>query len=61
MAYDIEPLNSMEERAYWNKKMAAGNWLLFLEHDNAIECTQVAVNERGVYQSGQKGTLASLL
>jgi hypothetical protein len=51
----------MEERAYWNKKMAAGNWLLFLEHDNAIECTQVAVNERGVYQSGQKGTLASLL
>ena len=61
MAYDIEPLKSMEERAYWNKKMADGNWLLFLEHDNAIECTQVAVNERGVYQSGQKGMLASLL
>jgi glyoxylase-like metal-dependent hydrolase (beta-lactamase superfamily II) len=58
MAYDIEPLLSMKEKALWNKIMAEGNWTLFYEHDREVECSSVTVNERGQYLAGNPGSLS---
>ncbi|MCC7296923.1 MAG: MBL fold metallo-hydrolase, partial [Bacteroidia bacterium] len=45
MAYDIEPLKSMEERVYWNQKISSENWNVFFEHDREVECAKIVKNE----------------
>lgn len=60
MAYDIEPLKTMEEKAHWNQKMAEENWHLFYEHDRAVECSHITVNEKGNYQAEDQTALAEI-
>ena len=47
MAYDIEPLKTMSERARINEIAARDNWWYFYEHDLITEISQVAFNEKG--------------
>jgi glyoxylase-like metal-dependent hydrolase (beta-lactamase superfamily II) len=61
MAYDIEPLRSMEEKAHFNKLAAENNWLYFYEHDRETECSGVSVNDRGNYALTGASSLASAL
>lgn len=53
MAYDIEPLRSMEEKSFWNKQILDNNWNLFFEHDREIAISKIAVNEKGLYTAGE--------
>ncbi len=48
MAYDVRPLVTLKEKAGMLEKAAAENWILFFEHDRAIECATVEKTERGV-------------
>lgn len=58
MAYDIEPLRSMEEKAFWNQKICDNNWKLFFEHDRVVEWANVVKNERGHYIISNASNLA---
>jgi glyoxylase-like metal-dependent hydrolase (beta-lactamase superfamily II) len=48
MAYDVRPLVTLNEKREVLDKAAAENWVLFFEHDRAIECCTVQETERGV-------------
>ncbi len=48
MAYDTRPLDTMKEKEYILKQAAQHNWILFFEHDPAIECGTVIQTERGI-------------
>jgi len=60
MGYDIEPLKTMQEKVALYQKAVAENWLIYFEHDNAVECCTVAVNEKGQYGVGEMMVLDSL-
>ncbi len=47
MAYDIEPLVTLEEKQYWLQEALTGQWHLFLEHDPEIEVINVEMGSRG--------------
>ena len=48
MAYDVRPLVSLQEKREILPLAAAENWILFFEHDRAVECATVQQTERGV-------------
>ncbi len=48
MAYDVRPLVTLEEKKYFLQEAAAKRWILFFEHDPAVECCTVKETERGV-------------
>ena len=48
MAYDVRPLLTLQEKHAILKQAAAENWILFFEHDRAVECATVQPTERGV-------------
>jgi len=47
MAYDIEPLKSMEERQSFLNTALEENAKLFFEHDPELACIAIKANERG--------------
>ncbi len=47
MAYDIRPLQTMEEKSRLLEQISAENSVLFFEHDLNVECATVTKNERG--------------
>lgn len=61
MAYDIEPLRSMEEKAHFNQWAVEQNAILFFEHDRVVECANVAINEKGNYNIINSGELSTLI
>jgi glyoxylase-like metal-dependent hydrolase (beta-lactamase superfamily II) len=48
MAYDMQPLKTLDEKARLLTEAAAGNWTLFFEHDPVVECASVVSTEKGV-------------
>lgn len=47
MAYDIDPLKTLEEKKQFFEKAAAQKWILFLEHDASNECCTIRKTEKG--------------
>jgi glyoxylase-like metal-dependent hydrolase (beta-lactamase superfamily II) len=48
MSYDIRPLYTIEERTAFNREAVDNNYILFFEHDPAVECATLQQTERGV-------------
>lgn len=48
MAYDTRPLLTLEEKAKFLEEAAAGEYVLFLEHDPVHECCTVKKTEKGI-------------
>jgi glyoxylase-like metal-dependent hydrolase (beta-lactamase superfamily II) len=48
MGYDTRPLITMAEKEKFLKEAAARNYVLFFEHDPAIECCTVKQTDKGV-------------
>lgn len=61
MAYDIRPLDSMNERLHFLNEAVDNNYTLFFEHDPVIECAKVERNERGVFLMKQNFSLKEAL
>ncbi len=59
MAYDMRPLDTLNEKRTILKEAADNNWILFFEHDARTEaCT--LINDNGRVKLGEVVTLASL-
>ncbi len=50
MAYDVRPLQTLNEKTEILKKALANNWNLFFEHDPVVECCSLKQTERGIRQ-----------
>lgn len=48
MGYDMRPLQTLSEKENILNEACTNNWLLFFEHDPAIECCSVERTEKGV-------------
>ena len=48
MAYDVRPLQSMEEKSVLLQRAAAENAVLFFEHDRYAECCTVQATDKGI-------------
>ena len=48
MAYDMRPLDTLNEKTRLLNEAAANNWVLFFEHDPKNECCTLQQTERGV-------------
>jgi hypothetical protein len=48
MAYDLNPLATLEEKRRLLGRAAAEDWLLFLEHDPLVSLCRVRRSERGL-------------
>ena len=51
MAYDMQPMLTLEEKERLLHEALEGNWQLFYEHDPVMESSFVGKNERGKYMS----------
>ncbi len=59
MAYDMRPLDTLNEKRTILKEAAENNWILFFEHDARTEaCT--LINDNGRVKMGEVVTLASM-
>jgi glyoxylase-like metal-dependent hydrolase (beta-lactamase superfamily II) len=47
MAYDIEPLKTLEEKKVFLKQAAEEDYILFFEHDPKFECCTIQETEKG--------------
>lgn len=50
MAYDMRPLDTLNEKTKIFHEAVANNWVLFLEHDPSIECVTLQQTEKGIKQ-----------
>ncbi|HEY0176410.1 MAG TPA: MBL fold metallo-hydrolase [Pedobacter sp.] len=48
MAYDMFPLQTLKEKQEFLEEAAAGNYVLYLEHDSVNECCTVEQTEKGI-------------
>lgn len=48
MAYDMRPLQTLEEKDRILKQAMVEDWLIYLEHDPMIECISLQQTEKGV-------------
>lgn len=48
MSYDMNPLRTLQEKEAFLKEAAAGDFILFFEHDPKIECCTLQQTEKGV-------------
>jgi len=48
MAYDMQPLMTLNEKAIFLNRAVKEDWLLFFEHDPVVECATLQATERGV-------------
>ncbi|MEI8279172.1 MAG: MBL fold metallo-hydrolase [Bacteroidota bacterium] len=48
MAYDMRPLETMNEKKRLLAEAVAGNWVLFFEHDPINECCSLQKTDKGV-------------
>jgi hypothetical protein len=53
MAYDMFPLTTLHEKRSFLEEAAAGNYVLFFEHDPVNECCVAEKTEKGI--RGGKG------
>jgi len=61
MAYDIQPLVTMNERKWVNDLAVKENWIFFYEHDLSVEASKIAINEKGQFYATEHGELANLI
>jgi glyoxylase-like metal-dependent hydrolase (beta-lactamase superfamily II) len=47
MAYDLQPLSTLEEKERVLPRAVEEDWVLFFEHDFNVECCRVQVGKRG--------------
>ncbi len=47
MAYDMRPLDTLNEKHVVLKEAADNNWVLFFEHDPKVECATVQRDDKG--------------
>jgi hypothetical protein len=48
MAYDMRPLETLNEKHKLLNEAVANNWVLFFEHDPKIECGTLVQTDRGI-------------
>ena len=48
MAYDMRPIDTLNEKRKLLNEAAANDWVLFFEHDPKIECASLQSTDRGV-------------
>lgn len=48
MSYDMRPLNTLDEKKGILAEAAAGNWLLYFEHDPAVELCSLQQTDKGI-------------
>lgn len=60
MAYDTQPLLSLDERKKRYPALADANVVIFYEHDPYNECGLITRNERGGFKSGETFPLSNL-
>ncbi|MDI1353432.1 MAG: MBL fold metallo-hydrolase [bacterium] len=48
MAYDTKPLETLKEKEIILNKAMENNWVLFFEHDPAVECIALERTEKGI-------------
>ncbi len=48
MAYDTRPLETLKEKKLFLTEAQQKNYILFFEHDPAIECCTLQLTEKGV-------------
>lgn len=48
MAYDMFPLTTLKEKEAFLKEAMERNYLLYFEHDPAIECCELVMTEKGI-------------
>jgi glyoxylase-like metal-dependent hydrolase (beta-lactamase superfamily II) len=48
MAYDMRPLDTLNEKQKLLNEAAANDWILFFEHDPKIECASLHTTDRGI-------------
>jgi glyoxylase-like metal-dependent hydrolase (beta-lactamase superfamily II) len=56
MAYDMRPLDTLNEKRKILKEASDNNWLLFFEHDPKIECCSL-INDNGRVKMGEVKTV----
>lgn len=60
MAYDINPLQTMNESEAFLKEALENDYILFYEHDPLVECSTILKTERGAYKPKEKFKLSEL-
>lgn len=60
MSYDIESLQTIDEKSKLLEEALAGNYILVFQHDVSTECCTLRMTEKGI-RAGEKGRLAELL
>lgn len=48
MAYDMRPLETINEKKNLLREAAANEWVLFFEHDPVVECCTVVETDKGI-------------
>lgn len=48
MAYDMNPLITLEEKSTFLNEAVKGDYILFFEHDPIVECCSLQMTDRGV-------------
>jgi hypothetical protein len=48
MAYDIRPMDTLQEKTIFLEKALENNHVLFFEHDKDIECCTLKRTEKGI-------------
>lgn len=48
MAYDVRPLETMNEKKKFFEEAVKGDYILFFEHDKQYECCDLQMTEKGV-------------
>ena len=61
MGYDIRPLQTLKEKAFFLNKAAEENYILFFEHAKAIEACTIVKNEKGRFKVARAGLLSDFL
>jgi len=61
MGYDVRPLNTLEEKAWWLNKVVEEDIILYYEHAPQIEVSRAKRNAKGRIVAGETGSLADFL
>jgi hypothetical protein len=60
MAYDIRPLETLKEKAFFLEKAYENDHIIFFEHDKDVECATLNRNEKGEIVVEKTFSLADL-
>lgn len=60
MGYDLRPLQTMEEKTILLNQAVENDWILFFDHDPAIECASIKKTEKG-FTVNERGSLQAFI